>query len=106
AEIAARGEDVAGARDDQRGERRVLVDDPRGSLDAEVHGGCQCIARLGPVDDAPGDRTFALEAEPRRAEFVCHGASLVVRLAATLQSPVSAEWVTDSPARAEGTGRQ
>ena len=70
AQVTPGGEDVAGAGDDERGQVRVLVDDADGSLDAEIHGRREGVPGLGPVDHAPGHRTFTLETQPRRAEFL------------------------------------
>jgi len=72
AEIAAWREHVAGAGDDQRGEVRIAVDDVHRAFDPVVHRRGERVARRGPVDDAPRDRSFTLETQRGCAEFVLH----------------------------------
>ena len=69
-EVAARGEHVARAGDDQRGQVGVGVDQPHRPLQPEVHGRGEGVARGRPVDRAPRDDPVALQPQARGAEVV------------------------------------
>jgi hypothetical protein len=68
AQLAARREHVARAREDQRGRLAARVHPLDRALDAVVHRGRERVARLGPVDRAPREVVAALHAQERGAE--------------------------------------
>ena len=73
AEVAAGDEHVAGAGDEQPGQVVVEVDVVGRVPHPEVHRRGHGVAGLGAVDDAPGQRPVAFEAQVGRAQPVALG---------------------------------